>query len=116
MYMNLFISLKHLECFTLPVMLQAPCIFNALLMWFGNWANFLCDASTYGFLAVIAEACQLSVKVTFLISFVTVTDFSFVSSKLGIPFATNVGALTVTRCESATRYVVLYTNFFVHVV
>ena len=38
------------------------------------------------------------------------TDFSFVSSKVGIPFATNVGALTVTRCESATRYVVLYTK------
>jgi len=33
-----------------------------------------------------------------------------VSSKFGIPFATNVGALTVTRCESATRYVVLYTK------
>jgi len=34
-----------------------------------------------------------------------VTDFSFVSSNVGIPFATNVNALTVTRCESADRYV-----------
>ena len=33
-----------------------------------------------------------------------VTDFSFVSSEAGVPFATNVGALTVTRCESAVRY------------
>ena len=33
-----------------------------------------------------------------------VTDFSFVSSEVGIPFATNVGALTVTRCETAVRY------------
>ena len=39
-----------------------------------------------------------------------VTNFSFVSSELNIPFATNVGALTVTRCETATRYVVLYTK------
>ena len=34
-----------------------------------------------------------------------VMDFSFVSSDVGIPFATNVGALTVTRCESAAKYV-----------
>ena len=27
------------------------------------------------------------------------------SSKAGIPFATNMGTLTVTRCESAARYV-----------
>ena len=37
--------------------------------------------------------------------FLAVTNFSFVSSKLGIPFATNVGALTVTKCASAARYV-----------
>ena len=37
--------------------------------------------------------------------FPVVTDFSFVSSEAGIPFAANDGALTVTRCESATRYV-----------
>ena len=36
--------------------------------------------------------------------FLAVTDFSFVSSEVGVPFATNDGALTVTRCESATRY------------
>ena len=34
-----------------------------------------------------------------------VTNLSFVSSKAGIPFATNDGALTLTRCESATRCV-----------
>ena len=34
-----------------------------------------------------------------------VTDFSFVSSEVGIPFATNEGALTVTRCASAARYI-----------
>ena len=40
--------------------------------------------------------------------FPAVMDFSFVnseSSEAGIPFATIVGALTVTRCESAARYV-----------
>ena len=37
--------------------------------------------------------------------FPSVTDFSFVSSDFGIPFATNVGALAVTRCESAARYI-----------
>ena len=45
----------------------------------------------------------MSILDTILCSF-TVMDFSFVSSEVGIPFATNVGALTVTRCESATRY------------
>jgi len=39
---------------------------------------------------------------------VAVTDFSFVSSVVGVPFATNVNALTVTRCESADRYVSLF--------
>ena len=37
---------------------------------------------------------------------IAVTDFSFVSSVVGVPFATIVNALTVTRCESADRYVV----------
>ena len=31
-------------------------------------------------------------------------DISFVSSDVGIPFATNVGALNVIRCESLERY------------
>ena len=33
-----------------------------------------------------------------------VMDFSFVSSDVNVSFASNVGALTVTRCASATRY------------
>ena len=41
----------------------------------------------------------------FFDSIFAVTDFSFVSSVVGIPFATNPNALTVTRCESASRYV-----------
>ena len=41
----------------------------------------------------------------FFDSIFAVTDFSFVSSVVGIPFATNPNALTVTRCELASRYV-----------
>ena len=37
-----------------------------------------------------------------------VTDFSFVSSAVGVPFATSISALTVTRCGSATRYVLQF--------
>jgi len=34
---------------------------------------------------------------------IAVTDFSFVSSVVGVSFATNMNALTVTRCEAADR-------------
>ena len=38
------------------------------------------------------------------------------SSNIGIPFATNMGALTVTSCESAARYIcVLATLSMMHV-
>ena len=48
--------------------------------------------------------------------FLAVADFSFVSSEVGIPFATNDGALTVTRCASASRYVgQLATLLIIHV-
>ena len=34
------------------------------------------------------------------------TDFSFVSVEVGIPFATSEGALTIYDCNDASRYVV----------
>ena len=34
------------------------------------------------------------------------TDFSFVSVEVGIPFATSEGALTIYDCNYASRYVV----------
>ena len=46
------------------------------------------------------DGCDLRCQYMFL----AVTDFSFLSSEVGVPFATNEGALTVTRCESAARY------------
>ena len=33
------------------------------------------------------------------------TDFSFVSVEVGIPFATSEGALTIYDCNDASRYV-----------
>ena len=41
-------------------------------------------------------------------------DFSFVSSNTGVPFATNMGALTVTRCESAARYIIMCSSYSIN--
>ena len=35
------------------------------------------------------------------------TDFSFVSVEVGIPFATSEGALTIYDCNDASRYVLI---------
>ena len=33
------------------------------------------------------------------------TSFSFVSTEIGIPFATSIGALTIFNCSATVRYV-----------
>ena len=37
-----------------------------------------------------------------------VTDFSFISVELGMPFATSSNAITVYNCSAAVRYNVVY--------
>ena len=40
-----------------------------------------------------------------------VTDFSFISVELGVPFATSSNALTIYNCSAAIRYDVVYVLF-----
>ena len=42
------------------------------------------------------------------------TDFSFVSVEVGIPFATSEGALTIYDCNDASRYVVNYCTLYIN--
>ena len=39
------------------------------------------------------------------------TDFSFISVELGVPFATSSNALTIYNCSAAIRYDVVYVLF-----
>ena len=59
----------------------------------------------FGRLCLLLPTTYLPQLCMYVIPFFAVTDFSFVSSAVGVPFATSINALTVTSCGSATRYV-----------